>query len=463
MPEIRKIWKPTRKDILNLIYFIISTVIVIAIWPYEPRFGWTRFSGVFIIVSSCYLILYLFLSHFRSEVLHVTRKTLFIILIILSFVLLTRFITAYADQKFIFLIPFVVIPVVIRTFYDARLALFILLITIMLSGFMVEKPSLFMFMNFISGMVAIFTLSNIYRKAKLFVTALMVMISSSALFVGLNLMKDGSFTNIKLSDFYLFAVNSILVLSGYPVIYIFEKKFLFLSNTTLLELADTNQPLLRKLAEEAPGSFQHSLQVANLAEEAARITGANLLLVRTGSLYHDIGKIANPSYYIENQTHGFSPHDSLEPEDSAKVIINHVKNGVTLARNFKLPVQIIDFIRTHHGTTVAYYFFKKYADLHPWDTGKEKDFTYPGPKPFSKETALVMMADSVEAASRSLLTYSEESISELVERIVYLQEQDGQFSDIPLTFKDISDIKSSFKKRLSNIYHVRIAYPEREY
>jgi putative nucleotidyltransferase with HDIG domain len=462
MPEIRNIWKPTRKDILNLIYFIFSTVIVVAIWPYEPGFGWIKFSGVVIIVSSCYLILFLFLSHFRSEVLHVTRKTLFIILIILSFVLLTRFITEFTDKKFIFLIPFVIIPVVIRTFYDARLALFILLITIMLSAFMVHEPFVFIFMSFISGMVAIFTLSNIYRKARLFVTALMVMISYSALYIGLNLMKDGSFINVNITDFYLFAANSFLVLSGYPVIFLFEKKFLFLSDNTLLELADTNQPLLRKLAEEAPGSFQHSLQVANLAEEAARITGANLLLVRTGSLYHDIGKIANPSYYIENQTDGSSPHDNLDPEDSVKVIINHVKNGVILARNFKLPVQIIDFIRTHHGTTVAYFFFKKYTDLHPWDTTKEKEFTYPGPKPFSKETAVVMMADAVEAASRSLLTYSEESISELVERIVYLQEQDGQFSDIPLTFKDISDIKSSFKKRLSNIYHVRIAYPERE-
>ena len=253
-----------------------------------------------------------------------------------------------------------------------------------------------------------------------------------------------------------------MVLISYPVIYIFEKGFLFLSDTTLLELADTNQPLLRKLAVEAPGSFQHSLQVANLAEEAARLTGANLLLVRTGALYHDIGKIANPNYYIENQTDGLSPHDDLNPEDSAKVIINHVKNGVILAKNFKLPVQIIDFIRSHHGTSVAYYFFKKYTDLHPWDTSREKEFTYPGPRPFSKETAIVMMADAVEASSRSLPKYSEEAVSELVERIVYLQEQDGQFSDIPLTFKDISDIKDAFKKRLSNIYHIRVAYPERE-
>ena len=463
MSDVQNLWKPTRKYILNLIYFILSTIIVVAIWPHESKESWIRILGSLILVSSCYLVLWFFLAHFRSEVLDVTRKTLFIILIIIAFVSLTRVAITFADKNALFLIPFVIIPVVIQTFYDARLALFILLITIILSGFMVPDPFIFIFMSFISGMAAIFTLTNIYRKAKLFVTALTVIICYSALYLGLSLMHDSSLEKIRLSVFAMFAVNGILVLISYPVISLFEKRFLFLSDTSLLELADTNQQLLRKLAEEAPGSFQHSLQVANLAEEAARITGANLLLVRTGALYHDIGKIANPKYYIENQADGLSPHENLNPEDSAKVIINHVKNGVILARNFKLPVQIIDFIRTHHGTSVSYYFFKKYMDKHPWDTSKEKDFTYPGPKPFSKETALIMMADAVEASSRSLVKYSEESISELVERIIFQQEQDGQFSDIPLTFKDISDIKSAFKKRLSNIYHIRVVYPERDF
>lgn len=462
MSEINDVQKPSRKFFLNIIYFILSIIIVVAIRPQQPGDNWLTILGTLILVSSSYLILYLFLSHFRSEVLYVTRKTLFIILMILAFVLLTRIVITYTDQNLVFLVPFVIIPVVIRTFYDARLALFILLITIMLAGFMVPDSFSYIFMSFISGMVAIFTLTNIYRRARFFFTALMVTISYSVLYLGLHLIHDGSFANIRMLNFFLFGGNGLLVLFSYPVIFVFEKKFLFLSDTTLLELADINQPLLRKLAVEAPGSFQHSLQVANLAEEAARITGANLLLVRTGALYHDIGKIAYPKYFIENQTDGISPHDNLKPEESAKVIINHVKNGVTLAKNFKLPVQIIDFIRTHHGTTVAYYFFKKYTDLHPWDTSKEKEFTYPGPKPFSKETAVIMMADAVEASSRSITKYTEETISELVERIVYLQEQDGQFSDIPLTFKDISDIKDAFKKRLSDIYHVRVAYPERE-
>jgi putative nucleotidyltransferase with HDIG domain len=462
MSEIKYVWMPSRKFLLNIIYFILSIIIVVVIWPHQSGDNWLKILGTLILVSSSYLILYLFLSHFRSEVLNVTRKTLFIILMILSFLLLTRIVIAYTDQNLVFLIPFVIIPVVVRTFYDERLALFILLITIMLAGFMVPDSFTYIFMSFISGMVAIFSLTNIHRRAKFFFTALIVAISYSVLYLGLHLINYGSFGNIRLLNFYLFAGNGLLVLVSYPIIFIFEKKFLFLSDTTLLELADINQPLLRKLAVEAPGSFQHSLQVANLAEEAARITGANLLLVRTGALYHDIGKIANSKYYIENQADGTSPHDNLNPEESVKVIINHVKNGVTLAKNFKLPVQIIDFIRTHHGTTVAYYFFKKYTDMHPWDTSKEKDFTYPGPKPFSKETAVIMMADAVEASSRSIIKYTEESISELVERIVYVQEQDGQFSDIPLTFKDISDIKDAFKKRLSDIYHVRVAYPERE-
>jgi len=229
-----------------------------------------------------------------------------------------------------------------------------------------------------------------------------------------------------------------------------------------MELSDTNQPLLRKLAEIAPGTFQHSLQVANLAEEAAREIGANNLLARTGALYHDIGKTFHPEYFIENQAEGFSPHDQLDPLESAEMITGHVKKGIDLGRKYNLPAQIIDFIQTHHGTGVAYFFYKKFLDKNPKRTDMEKNFAYTGPKPFSKETAIVMMADAVEASSRSFSNYSEENITELVERIFYIQEQDGQYSETPLTFKDISDIKNVFIKRLLNIYHVRIAYPKRE-
>jgi cyclic-di-AMP phosphodiesterase PgpH len=446
----------------NLLLFLLSIVLVTAIWLKGKEVNISLISGSLILVSSFYLVLYLFISHFRSEVLEVSRKTFFIIFTILTFVVLTRVATGLEDEDFLFLVPFAFIPVIIRIFFDARLALFILLITVMLAAFMVPDPFKFVMFSFITGMAAIFTLTRMYRRSKLIFTSLVVITTYSVIYTGMTLLQGGTIGGISGSVFLIFACNGILVLVSYPVIFFFETKFLFLSDTTLLELSDTSQPLLRKLSEEAPGSFQHSLQVANLAEAAARIIGANSLLVRAGALYHDIGKISAPSFFAENKSENSSPHDELDPLESARVILNHVRGGEILARNFKLPVQIIDFIKTHHGTTVAYYFYKKYTDGHPWDTSREKEFTYSGPKPFSRETAIVMMADAVEASSRTIETYTDKSIGELVDRILYIQEQDDQFSETPLTFKDISDIKEVFKKRLRSIYHTRIIYPARE-
>jgi putative nucleotidyltransferase with HDIG domain len=450
-----------KKGIIDIALFSASIIGVTLVLLHGAKVTKHEASGTLLVVGFCYLTLFMFLMQFRREVLKVSRKILFILLIIFVFVMMSKVVIAKYGNIFIYAVPFAIIPVIIRTFYDSRMALFILLITAMLAGLLIVQPYEFILMSFISGMAAIFTLTNIYKRTRLFVTSLSVILSMTGLYFGICLMHDGDLHNFLLSDLFMFCGNGVLVLLGYPLIIIFEQRFLLISETTLLELSDTNQPLLRKLAEEAPGSFQHSLQVANLAEEAARAIGAHLLLVRAGSLYHDIGKIANPTFYIENQIDN-SPHEALSPGESSRVIINHVKNGVILAKNYKLPVQIIDFIRTHHGTTVAYYFYKKFIDQNPDKTGMENEFTYPGPKPFSKETAVVMMADAVEAASRSLGKYTEEGISDLVERILYLQEQDGQFSDVPLTFKDISDIKDVFKKRLLNIYHIRIAYPERD-
>jgi len=431
---------------------------------FEKRLGqydrWFVILGRLMMVSACYLILYLFMYNFRREVLNSTHKTFFIILIILLFFIFTRLVI-YLSDDIIFLVPVVIIPVIIRTFYDSRLALFIHLITIMLAGFIVPNPFEFIFMNFIAGVVAIFSLTSIYRRAKLFFTALMVFLTYSLVYFGIGVLQEGSIVNMNWKNYIMFAGNGVLLMLSYPLIFVFEKTFRFLSDATLFELSDTNQPLLRRLAEEAPGSFQHSHQVANLAGEAAREIGANHLLVRTGSLYHDIGKIVNPEYFIENQAEGFNPHDRLDPLKSSEYIINHVKEGVELARKYKLPSPIIDFIQTHHGNTVAYFFYKKFLDQNPGISNREKEFAYPGPKPFSKETAIVMMADAVEASSRTLPSYSDDNIKELVERIIYIQEQDGQYSETPLTFKDISDIKNVFVKRLSNIYHARIAYPER--
>ena len=462
MSEEQVVRNPGRKNFLNLIFFLLSILIIVAIWPHEKNDTWPELLGFVILVSSFYLVLYLFLYYFHPEILDLSRKTLFIILTILTFVLLARSVLLFHDHDILFLIPFAIIPIVIRTFYDARLALFIFLITIMLAGFIVPSPFEFIIVNFIAGLLAIFSLTNIYRRAKLLFSAMVVVMSYSIVYFAISMINAESVSDISWSGYKWFAGNGVIILLIYPMIFLFEKKFFFLSDSTLLELSDTNHPLLRRLAEEAPGSFQHSRQVAILAEEAARVVGANLLLTRAGALYHDIGKVISSEYFIENQAVDYSPHHDLDPLESSRLIINHVNEGVVIARKYKMPVQIIDFIRTHHGTTKAYYFYKMYLDTKEREDGMEKEFAYQGPKPYSKEMAIVMMADAVEASSRTLDKYTEYTISELVERIIIIQEQDEQFSDAPLTFKDITEIKSVFKKCLSNIYHVRIAYPERE-
>jgi putative nucleotidyltransferase with HDIG domain len=430
----------------------------------EKRLGqynsWFILLGKIILVSACYLVLYLFLYHFRREVLDKFLKTFFIILIILLFVGITRLVIDMPRVS-VFIIPFAMIPIVVRTFYDSRLALFIHLVTIMLVGFLVPNSFEFVFISFIIGVVVIISLTNVYRRAKLLFSAIVVVSCYSVIYFGMSIMQEGSLRTIDWSVFSWFGGNGILLLLSYPMIFIFEKSFKFLSDATLFELSDTNQPLLRRLAQEAPGSFQHSLQVANLGEEAARAIGANDLLVRTGALYHDIGKLKGAEYFIENQREGFNPHEDLDPLDSASLVINHIKEGVELAKKFKLPPLLIDFIRTHQGTTRAYYFYKKFVDKNP-DESDNPGFSYPGPKPFSKETAILMIADAVEAASRSIKNFSEESITELVERIIDVQVQEGQFTEAPITFKDITVIKKVLVKRLINIFHVRVAYPERK-
>ena len=459
MSLTEKVSKPAKKDFLNIILFIISIFTVVAAGTDVNNIFIIDIAGDIIIVSTCYLLLYLFLSHFRHEIMDVSRKMFFILAAILAFVLLTRFATTLPQKDIVFLIPFALIPIVIRTFYDARLALFILLITLLLAGFMVPEPFEFIFISMIAGIVAILSLSDINRRYKLLFSSLVVTITYIIIYMALELRGAGSSGSMTLPDIKWFIGNGILILSGYPIISVFEKRFYFLSDSTMLELSDSSHPLLRRLSEEAPGSYQHSLQVANLAEAASRAIDANVLLARTGSLYHDIGKIISPLNFIENQPPDSSPHSNLDPAESSRLIISHVDDGVMLARKYKLPVQIIDFIRTHHGTTKTYFFYKKYLELNKKTRGIEKDFIYGGPKPFTRELAIVMMADAVEAASRTLENYTEDSISELVERIVMIQEHEDQFSDAPLTFRDISEIKAVFRKRLSNIYHSRIVYP----
>lgn len=423
--------------------------------------SWLLILGQVVLVASCFLILFLFLLNFRVEVLDSFTKTLFIVILILSFTALTK-LALMVPEVSVYIIPFAIIPIVIRTFYDPRLALFILMVTLMLIGFMVPNSFEFVFVNFIAGVVVIFTLTNTYRRGKLFFSSIMVFAAMSIVYFGIGITQEGELSAIDYYTFAWFAGNSVLILLSYPLIFIFEKTFGFLSDATLFELSDTNQPLLRRLAEEAPGSFQHSMQVANLVEDATRVVGGNPLLVRAGALYHDIGKVNESEYFTENQADGFNPHDNIPPDESAKIIINHITKGLELAKKANLPEQIIDFIRTHQGTTKTYYFYRKYKDNNPDQKVDHNQFAYPGPKPFTKETALMMMADSVEAASRSLNEYSEESIRNLVETIIDHQMQEDQFVNAPITFQDISKVKDAFAKRLMTIYHARIAYPKKE-
>ena len=431
-------------------------------YEYENRLG-TDYSsniillGQIIFVLACIGVLFLFLLNFRSEILRHSLKTAFILMVVIILVIASRF-----GINYLYAIPFALIPIIIKTFYDARLALFIHIVTVMLVGFIAPNGFEFVFLSFIAGIVAIFSLTNLYRRSKLFLSAGLVFLSYSFVYFGLAITQEGNFSGIELNNFVYFAINGSLVLLAYPLIYIFEKIFGFLSDLTLMELADTNQKLLRNLAEKAPGTFQHSMQVANLAEEAIYKIGGNPLLVRTGALYHDIGKMNNPIYFIENQRTGFNPHDTHEFDESARIIISHVNDGVEMAKKHALPEKLIDFIRTHHGTTKVQYFYRSYIKKFPEKEVDVNMFTYPGPKPYSKETAVLMMADSVEAASRSLSSVDEETISNLVENIINDQMNEGQFDNVDINFKDITLIKTVFKDKLRNIYHARIKYPEKK-
>jgi len=431
---------------------------------YENKLGetdnyWGLLAGKMLISLICISILFLFLRNFRKEVFYQRVRTSFIILLLLLFVLLASLVINYKFLN-LYIVPFIVVPIIIKAFYDSRLALFVHLMILTIVGFWAPNPFEFIFINFIIGGFAITSFGNQNRRSSLFYTSVSIIFLYWFVYASLVLYQDGSISKIEMRNFSYFAINGFFVLTSIPLVYIFEKMFGFLSETTLLELADSNQPLLRKLAEVAPGTFQHSLQVANLSEDAIYKIGGNVPLIRAAALYHDIGKIENPIYFIENQTEGINPHDNLDFEKSAEIIIGHVNKGVSLARKNRIPTQVIDFILTHHGTTTVQYFYRSYLRNYPDKEVDIKHFTYPGPKPYSREMAVLMMSDSVEAASRSLKIYSEENINNLVQDIIQQQLREGQYNDSNITFREISEIIEIFKKRLKNIYHLRIEYPK---
>ncbi|MCF8464583.1 MAG: HDIG domain-containing protein [Flavobacteriales bacterium] len=430
---------------------------------YQSRLGSTgSFSlillGQAIMVSITLLMLYMFMVKYRTDLAQNNWQVTFLLMLILGMIVTSSVVQRIPNVN-LYLVPFCLLPVIVRSFFDSRLALFAHIVGLIIVGFEAPNGFEFMFLQLIAGIISIFSLLSLQNRSQLFVSMFIVFVTYSASYFSIAIMQEGQIRNIDLTMFAWFAGSVGLTLLAYPLIFLFEKLFGFISEVTLLELNNTNHKLLRQMASEAPGTFQHSLQVASLAETAIYEIGGNALLVRTGALYHDIGKLHAPMYYVENQVTGVNPHDDLSFEESAKIIINHVIKGIELAKKHKLPEQLIDFIRTHHGTSTVQYFYKSYLSNFPEGELDKEHFSYPGPKPFTKEMAVLMMADSVEAASRSLSEYTTDSVGKLVDSIIDRQFNEGQFDSCNITLRDISDVRSIFKKKLLNIYHVRMEYP----
>ena len=414
--------------------------------------------GYTILVALVLLMLMLFLAKYRLEIFENNTKLTFIFLNVLLIILLVTIVQKYW-VSYIYVVPIIILPIVLKAFFDARLGLFTHFITVLILGFIVPNSFEFIFLQTIAGIVTILTVSELYRRANLFISITKITAVYILAYFAFSIIQEGNAQNLKWSYFLMFALNGVLSFLSLVLILVYEKLFNLVSDVSLLELSNTNSKLLRELNEKAPGTFQHSMQVANLAEASANEIGANAMLVRTGALFHDIGKMSNPMYFTENQRTSVNPHNELPPNESAAIIIDHVMKGVELAKKNGLPDRIIDFIRTHHGTNTVYYFYKKQEELTPGSVDINK-FKYPGPNPFSKETAILMMCDACEAASKSIKEPTAQLIDDLVEKIINGQMSNGQFMNADITFKEIQTIKKVIKKKLNNIYHLRIEYPE---
>lgn len=415
--------------------------------------------GQILLNALLFFAIFAYLRQFDRLVLEDVTRLSFILLNILIMVGVASLIAQW-ESNFLYLVPFAILPMVIRSFFDIRLALFIHFITTLLIAFQVPNSFEFVLLQFVAGVFSVLLVNNLYKRRDLFITAAKITLVYAVSYFSLAILQEGSLDGINYTVFAYFMANGLLTLVSFPLIYFEERLFGLVSEISLLELSDTNNPLLREMAETAPGTFQHVMQVANLTENACLAIGGNALLARTGALYHDIGKMQSPMYFIENQSTGINPHDELSFEESAEIIIGHVSAGIQIAKKHKLPDVLIDFIRTHHGTSTVMYFYRQYIKDFPEDEMAMEKFTYPGPKPFSKETAVLMMADTVEAASRSIQNPDHDQIDGLVERLIDAQIASAQFENAPITLKEIRTVKKIFKKMLMNIYHVRIKYPD---
>jgi hypothetical protein len=416
-------------------------------------------AGHVILILFVFLSLVMYLNLFRGGILDDSKQILLLLVSMSAFVVPESLLIQYYPE-YLLILPLPLLAIIIRTFFDVRTAMFVYLLTVIIIASFMPNGYNFMFLQLITGIITIVSIHRLQKRSQFYLSSIYIFISYSLIYVALLLVRDGSLNNFELNTIYLLAISAALTLFSYPIIFLFEKVFGQITALTLLELSDTNSKLLRDLARKAPGTFQHSLQVANLSEAALLEVGGNTLLARAGALYHDIGKMYNPLYFIENQTTQVNPHDELSYEESAEIIIDHVIKGIELAKKHRLPEEIIDFIRTHHGDRKVEYFYRLAVKDEGEEMVNDKDFTYPGPAPFSKETAVLMMADSIEAASRSIPKPDETKLNNLVDNIISGQMVSGQYDNADITLKDIKRIKKIFKKMLLTIYHIRIEYPE---
>lgn len=407
------------------------------------------------ILITCFTI---FLTLFRKDYFEKVRSTAMIYALIVLFTIIASMMVVH-NVLHVYIVPFAMVPIFIRVFMDSRTAFMAHATMILTCACFLQYPLEFVAVELVAGLVAIFSLRELSSRSQLFWTAVSVTLAAILTNLALDWIRINDLAKISYSEYNYLVINGVLLFCSYPLLYVIEKAFGFTSNITLIELSDMNKELLRKMSEVAPGTFQHSIQVGNLAAEIANKIGAKSQLVRTGALYHDIGKIANPIYFTENQS-GVNPHEKMENIDSAQMIISHVTEGTKLAEKYNLPNEIKDFITTHHGQGKTKYFYVQYKNAHPDEDVDDLLFTYPGPNPFTKEQAILMMADTVEAASRSLPDYTEKSIRELVERLIDGQVADGFFRDCPITFRDIAYAKTVLIEKLKTIYHTRLSYPE---
>jgi len=413
--------------------------------------------GQVLIVGLIIVLLMIFLYLFRRDIFDNNRLLTLILVVVTSMLVLLSW---AVDIKLpnLYFIPFCIVPIIIRILFDTRMALNIHLLMVLVAAYFVPNSFEFVFLQLTAGMVAIYSIKTLVKREQFLLSSLFILGTYFVAYLGMVLIRNGTVDDLRWIDFVPFVVSVLLTLLAYPLIYAFERYFGITSDVTLMELTNTNSRLLRELSYKAPGTFQHSLQVANLAEAAIYKIGGNTLLIRAGALYHDIGKIMNPQYFIENQTKGYNPHDGLTFEQSAQIIISHVSKGIEMARKANLPEEIIDFIKSHHGTTRVDYFYQSYIKSFPEKFVDEDLFRYPGPIPFSKETAVLMLADSVEAASRSMKEPDAKSINDLVDKIINYKLAQNQFKNSNITLQEIETIREIFKSMLMSIYHVRVDY-----